>query len=115
MGASPMQRSFVAVLLALGACSSDPDGTSVPLPDGSPGIGFDDLRWSPTLGRVLAPGGRSGALDLVAADTGEVTAITGFSKDADYSDGHDFGATSVDEGEGFLFVTDRTTTTLAVV
>jgi hypothetical protein len=61
------------------------------------------------------PGGRSGALDLVTPDTGEVVAIKGFSQESDYADGHDFGATSVDEGEGFLFVTDRTTTTLAIV
>jgi DNA-binding beta-propeller fold protein YncE len=110
-----MHRSFVAVLLAVGACSSDPDGTSVPLPDGSPGIGFDDLRWSPSLRRVLAPGGRSGNLALVDPDTAAVTAIGGFSKDGSFDGGHDFGATSVDEGRGFLFVTDRTAQELVVV
>ena len=54
-------------------------------------------------------------LDLVEPDTGAVVAIDGFSKSGDYSDGHDFGATSVDEGEGLLFVTDRTSRTLEVL
>ncbi len=100
---------------ALAASCAGPDGTSVPLPDGSPGIGFDDLRYSPSLHEVLAPGGRSGNLALIDPDTAEVTAIGGFSKDGAYDGGNDFGATSVDEGRGFLFVTDRTTEELDVV
>src|SRR5207244_1191226 len=54
-----------AVLVVLGACSGSPDGASVSLPDAGPGIGFDDLQYSPTLHRVLVPGGRSGKLDLI--------------------------------------------------
>ena len=54
-------------------------------------------------------------LDLVDPDTGAVTAIDGFSKTNDYSGGHDDGATSVDEGEGWLFVTNRTTGSLDIV
>lgn len=97
------------------ACGHSPDGTSITLPGGGAGIGFDDLRYSPSLHRVLAPAGRSGNLALIDPDTSSVTSIGGFSASDSYSGGHDFGATSVDEGRGFLFVTDRTSQTLSVV
>jgi hypothetical protein len=110
----------IVVLLALSACltacrASVPAGaTVVALPDGRPGIGFDDLRFSATHG-VLAPAGRSGNLDLVDVATHAVTAISGFSAEPLRFGGHDQGATSADEGGGFFFVTDRTTRTLGVV
>jgi DNA-binding beta-propeller fold protein YncE len=106
-----------AVLVtALAACRpSPPAGVGVvALPDGRPGIGFDDLRFSQTYG-VLAPGGRSGNLDLVDGATHAVTTVGGFSMEPLHFAGHDQGATSVDEGAGFLFVTDRTTRELHVV
>jgi hypothetical protein len=120
MGCGTIFGRFVraGVLFAIAvafACCASPDGDAIKMADSGPGIGFDDLRWSSSLGRVLAPGGRSGILDLVDPDTGAVVAIEGFSKTADYSGGHGDGATSVDEGEGFLFVTDRTTDQLDVV
>ena len=105
-------RSYVLFILA--ACASS-DGDTVPLPDGSPGIGFDDLRWSRSLGRVIAPGGRSGKVHLVDPETKKVTTIDGFSATPDFEGGHDYGATSADEGRGLLFVTDRTSGTLSVV
>jgi DNA-binding beta-propeller fold protein YncE len=85
------------------------------LPGGSAGIGFDDLRYSVTLHRVLVPAGRTGALDLVDPESLAVTSIGGFGATASYSGGHDDGPTSVDEGNGMLFVTDRTTGLLDVV
>jgi DNA-binding beta-propeller fold protein YncE len=78
-------------------------------------MGFDDLRFSSTLGKVLAPTGRSGDLDLIDASTLAVTRIAGFSRLPSFDGGHDVGPTSVDEGGGFLFVTDRTTAQLAIV
>jgi hypothetical protein len=89
--------------------------TPLPLPDGAPGIGFDDLRYSRELGRVLVPAGRSGFLDLIDPATQKVTAIGGFSKAASYGEGHGQGVTSVDVGAGLLFATDRTTRSLNVV
>lgn len=88
---------------------------SVPLPGGPPGIGFDDLRFSAALGRVLVPAGRSGRIDLVDPASREVTAIGGFSEQRKYSGGHDDGVTSVDDGPGVLYATDRTSGRLAVV
>jgi hypothetical protein len=38
---------------------------AIDLPAGKPGIGFDDLQYSPRLKKVLAPGGRRGKLYLI--------------------------------------------------
>jgi DNA-binding beta-propeller fold protein YncE len=106
----------IAFLVALAvACSGSPAGTPVDLPGGGGGIGFDDLRYSAALHRVLAPAGRAGTLALVDPDSLAVTTVSGFSAGGSYDGSHDFGATSVDEGRGVLFVTDRTSQTLAVV
>ncbi|MCU1283100.1 MAG: hypothetical protein JWM53_6646 [bacterium] len=102
-------------LVVAGCRQTPPAGAPVvALPDGRPGIGFDDLQLSKTYG-VLAPGGRSGYLDLVDPVTRTVTAIGGFSMEPLHFAGHDQGATAVAEGGGFLFVTDRTTQKLYVV
>jgi YVTN family beta-propeller protein len=108
-------RSVVVHAVLLTACAASPTGQRVALPSGEVGIGFDDLRYSPTLHRVLVPGGRTGTLDLVDPDTLAVTSISGFGTVADYSGSHDDGPTSVDEGNGVLYVTDRTTGKLGVV
>jgi DNA-binding beta-propeller fold protein YncE len=97
------------------ACSGSPAGTIVDLPGGGAGIGFDDLRYSSALHRVLAPAGRAGTLALVDPDSLMVTTVPGFSASGSYDGSHDFGATSVDEGRSVLFVTDRTSQTLDVV
>lgn len=102
--------SFAAVSAL--ACSSGP---SIDLPGGSPGIGFDDLRWSPRLGRVLVPAARSGTLDLVDPESGMVTPIAGFSAADSYDGGHDTGVTSVDDTGRWLLATDRTSVRLEVV
>ena len=88
---------------------------TIQLPNGAAGIGFDDLRYSTTLGRVLVPAGRTGELDLVDPATGAVTQIAGFGSKATYSGGHGDGVTSVDEGAGFLFAVDRTMKRVDVV
>src|SRR5882672_7663006 len=88
--------------------ASGPLVTPVPLPNGAPGIGFDDLRYAPVLREVLAPGGRSGNLDLVDPDTLAVTAIGGFSISSSFAVGsHTSGTTSADEGSGVLFAIDH--------
>jgi len=107
-------RSALVPAVLLTACASSHTGQQVALPSGEAGIGFDDLRYSSTLHRVLVPGGRTGTLDLVDPDTLAVTSISGFGTVAGYSGGHDDGPTSVDEGNGVLYVTDRTTGKLSV-
>ena len=89
--------------------------TPIRLPVGEGGMGFDDLTFSPALRKVLVPGGRSGKLYLIDPITQDVEMISGFSSQATYDGGHDDGITSVDEGNGFIFVTDRTAKTLDIV
>jgi hypothetical protein len=102
-------QAFLVIGAALVACAvATPQGTTVPIPDGAGGIGFDDLRYSPQLHRVLAPAGRTGALALVDPDSLAVTTIADFRASPTWTGGHDDGPTSVDEGAGLLFVTDRT-------
>lgn len=89
--------------------------SAVELPGGSPGIGFDDLRFAPSLGVVLVPAGRSGFLDLVDPTSGKVTSIPGFSESGKWGGGHGQGVTSADEGAGLLFATDRTSGDLVLI
>src|SRR4051812_7094529 len=108
-------RRIRGLALALVAACGEPAGTSYPIGQASPGIGFDDLRYSAALHRVLVPGGRAGVLALLEPATGETTLISGFSTDGSYDGGHDFGVTAVDEGRGLLFATDRTAGKVHVV
>jgi hypothetical protein len=97
----------------LGACSL---AQPIDMPDGAPGIGFDDLQYSARLHRVLVPGGRSGKLDLVDPDTHDVISIGGFSTTSQFdSNGHDIGVTAVADLGSLLAVTDRTSGKLSLV
>jgi DNA-binding beta-propeller fold protein YncE len=87
----------------------------VPLPGGEKGIGFDDLLFAPVPRRVLAPAGRTGAVDLVDPKDLAVTALPGFSADAKFSGGHDQGTTSADFGHGLVFATDRSAMQLVMM
>jgi DNA-binding beta-propeller fold protein YncE len=89
--------------------------SAVAIPGGEAGIGFDDLRYSAHLGRVLVPAGRTGNLCLVDPASGAVETITGFGKAEGFEGGHGDGTTSVDEGRSLLFAIDRTTKQVAVV
>jgi len=100
-------------LLVVAACTSAP---AIAIPNGHLGIGFDDLRYSARLHRVLVPGGRSGNLALVDPDTHDILTIGGFSTSSSFdSSGHDFGITSVDDLGSLLVVTDRTSGRISLV
>ena len=105
------------LLLAAGSARAQPAASvePLPLPGGKGGIGFDDLRFDAALHRLLIPAGRTGNVDLIDPATGAITSISGFSKIARYDAGHGQSVTSVDVGEGWLFATDRSALTLAVV
>jgi hypothetical protein len=100
---------------ASSSCKSTRVGENIVLPNASPGIGFDDLRYSISLHRVLVPAGRSGRLDLIDPDRLAITEIRGFSATPEFGGGHDDGPTSVDEGNGLVFVTDRTSRKIDVI
>lgn len=113
-----MNAFGVAVLLAAATALARPEiarPTALVLPDGKDGIGFDDLRYSPELGRVLAPAGRTGKLDLIDPKTRAVESIAGFSADAKFGGGHGAGTTSADSGGGLVFASDRGRGEVAVI
>ena len=114
---SGVKRALALVLLA-GTAHADPTiakPTKLELPGGKGGIGFDDLRFSPDLGRVLAPAGRTGKLDLIDPKTQAIESVDGFSSDTTFGGGHGEGTTSVDAGGGLLFASDRGKTQVAVI
>jgi hypothetical protein len=88
---------------------------AIALPGGAAGIGFDDLMFDAGLGRVIAPAGRTGNLDLIDPATLAVTAINGFAAASQFDGGHDFGTTSADAGGGLLFAIDRNASKVLVV
>lgn len=85
------------------------------LPEGKPGIGFDDLQYAGALDRLLVPAGRSGRLDLVDPKSRSITSIEGFSAKADFGGGHGEGVTSAVYGGGWIFAVDRSSRRLDVV
>jgi hypothetical protein len=98
-----------------GASDPPPKVTALALPGGMAGIGLDDLRYSKRMASILVPAGRTGSVDLIDAGTHVIRAIGGFSAEETFDGGHDFGATSVEEVAGVLYVTDRTSEQLSVV
>lgn len=106
-----MNGAVLLIPLLVGATALE----AIELPDAAAGIGFDDLRFSPELHRLLVPAGRSGRLDLVDPRTGAVEEIGGFSSSRAAGRGHAEGTTSADAGGGYVFASDRTRRSLAVV
>jgi hypothetical protein len=87
----------------------------IALPNGSGGIGFDDLGYDAQLGKILVPAGRTGNLDLIDPVKLTITTISGFTAQDRFAGGHGEGTTSVDSGQGLLFAIDRSSRKLEVV
>jgi sugar lactone lactonase YvrE len=105
---------LVLVLTVSSAAAAAPDGKSIPLPDGSGGIGLDDMAWAPSLGRVVVPAGRTGRIVLIDPAGGPAAEIGGF-RVSPAGNGHGEGTTSADEGPGLLFASDRTAGELVAI
>ncbi|HWE22906.1 MAG TPA: hypothetical protein VG496_03100, partial [Myxococcales bacterium] len=104
-----------AILLVAAVVLAAADAVApLALPGASGGTGFDDLRFSPELHKLLVPGGRTGRLYLVDAKTQAVDSIAGFTSSAEGSRGHSEGTTSADGGEGLVFASDRNERALIV-
>lgn len=102
------QLSAMALLLAASAACAQPfRGEAIAIADDKKGIGFDDLRYSPWLHRVLVPAGRTGEIVLIDPSNHQRTVLRGLSMEKTYGGGHGEGTTSVDEGEGSLYAIDR--------
>jgi len=106
-----MSHPALLVALLLGAA---PSSTPLAIPDGSGGIGFDDLLYVKTVDRVLVPAGRTGKLILVEPATRALTSIGGFSTSVS-AGGHGAGTTSADAGDGLIFASDRDRKAVVVV
>ena len=106
---------LVALPLASGRAGQPSAAAPIPLPGGAGGIGFDDLSFAPTLGKLLVPAGRTGHLDLIDPLSRQIVPIAGFSAQGSFVQGHGEGTTSADFGRGLIFATDRTALKLVVL
>jgi DNA-binding beta-propeller fold protein YncE len=105
-----MRRAFVLAMLA--ACTP---GGEIAVPGaGGEGVGFDDMRFSPTLG-VIVPGARTGHIDLIDPETLAIHTVGTFSMSPRYTGGHDVGVTTADDTGTWLVAQDRDTQALYVV
>ncbi len=110
------QLGAMALLLAASAACAQPfRGEAIAIADDKKGIGFDDLRYSPSLHRVLVPAGRTGNLVLVDPSTYQPGVVARLSKEEAYGGGHGEGTTSADEGEGALYAIDRTSKEVVII
>ena len=92
-----LARLFPLTLLACSTAPRSPEAAKpaqLVLPGGETGIGFDDLRFSPQLHRVLAPAGRTGKLDLINLETRAIESVDGFSSEATFGGGISAGVGS---------------------
>jgi len=107
---------FISVsLIASVACGQPFSDETIDIAKDKKGIGFDDLRYSPWLHRVLVPAGRTGTIVLIDPANHHTSSITGLSTEESYGGGHGEGTTSVDEGEGALYATDRTSKEVVII
>src|SRR5512140_1645636 len=112
---SPSAAAIAAIGAVVAGCGGNHAAAhAVVVPDGAPGVGFDDLRFSPRLG-VLAPAARTGTIAIVDPRALTVRTIAGFARAPRFDGGHDFGVTSVDDTGRFLLAVDRTTGQVDVV
>lgn len=82
---------------------------------GAGGVGFDDLVYAASMGKLLVPAGASGNVVLVDPTTLATTKLGAGADATAYKGGHGEGTTSADEGRGFLFSIDRTAMEVRVI
>lgn len=106
---------LLTALIASVACAQPFSGEAIAIAHDKKGIGFDDLRYSAALHRVLVPAGRTGTIVLIDPATHQTTSIAGLASENLYGGGHGEGTTSVDVGDVVLYATDRTTQQVVVI
>lgn len=78
-------------------------------------VSLDDFRYSSRLKKLLVPAGRTGMLVFLDPETSSMTTISGFGTTPPEGGGRGMGITSVDEADGMLLVTDRSSRELDVI
>ncbi|HSP06160.1 MAG TPA: hypothetical protein VLR94_03235, partial [Acidobacteriota bacterium] len=78
-------------------------------------VGLDDFRYSQRLNKLLVPAGRTGTLVFLDPATNSMTTMPGFGTTPPAGGGRGAGITSVDESDGLLLVTDRSSRQLDVI
>lgn len=107
--------STAVLFTATLACAQPFTGQAVAIANDGKGIGFDDLRYSPALKRILVPAGRTGTIVLIDPSNLQKRVVDGLSVEKSFAGGHGEGTTSVDEGEGLLFAIDRTSQQIVII
>jgi hypothetical protein len=79
------------------------------------GVGFDDLAFAPTLGRIVAPAAETGRVLLVEPRSANVESIDDFSRTPSLHGVHTQGVTSAAVVGRYLAVLDRSARSLALV
>lgn len=110
-----VRGALLFLLIGAPACAQPFSGETVDIAKDRKGIGFDDLRYSSSLHRVLVPAGGTGTIVLIDPANHRTSTVAGLSAEQSYGGGHDEGATSVDEGEGSLYAIDRTSNEVVVI
>lgn len=80
---------------------------AIQLPGGKHGIGFDSIRYIPSLNVVAVPAAGTGDLDLINPKTDAVSVINNVARGTHSPHGEDRGDTSVAYGDGYLFTNDH--------
>jgi DNA-binding beta-propeller fold protein YncE len=112
---SIVKWAAIAACLGLVAASTPAAPAPLDIPGGKAGIGFDDVSFSPALGKLMVPAGRTGDLDLIDPATKQITVISGFTAHSAFGGFHEQGVTSADAGAATLFTADRDAMKLYVV
>lgn len=90
-------------------------GKAIPIPGGEQGIGFDDIGYSPQLGKVLIPAGGTGNLVLMDPVNHALSVIPGVAAAQAAGQGHGEGTTSAVYAEGYLLASDHDPAEIVVV
>ncbi len=104
----------VIIMLAVALAATPVTLSPLALPGADGLVGFDDLRFSAELHKIIVPAGRTGRVDLVDPETRAIDEIAGFSSSRGAGRGHDESTTSADSGQGLIFASDRTQRALVV-
>src|SRR5947207_2976087 len=110
LAAAPSPKPMAKTVGAASAAPSSYTVRTITLPGGGPdGIGMDVMAYDPRTGRVWAPAGNTGAVDVIDSATGKVTQVAGFPTKEVEARGRKrtVGPSAATVGEGVVYVVNR--------